>query len=80
MQDTFALSCENQFYQPSDCTNPPLFGTVLLGINSIQTDWTNTYIAIYINDEYSTNGIDNITLTEGDIYRFEHTLVEEAPQ
>ena len=77
LQDTFDLSCANNMYQPSDCSDTSFFGTVILGIDDLDTDWTTDYIAIYINDEYSGYGIDGIQLRDGDTYRFEYTLVEE---
>ena len=77
LQDNFDLTCANNLYQASDCTNASFFGTVILGIDDLQTDWTTDYIAIYINDDYSGYGVDGIQLKDGDVYRFEYTLVEE---
>ena len=39
-------------------------------IDTVETDWTNNYIGIYENGDYSTYGIDLITLNDGDIFRF----------
>jgi hypothetical protein len=51
---------------------------VILGIETITTDWTTNYIAFYINDQYSNQGIDVIPLVDGNVYRFEETLVSEV--
>lgn len=77
MNDTFELQCANNMYQPTDCANESFFGTVVLVIDDMTTNWTIDYIALYINDEYSNFGIDGIQLHDGDTYRFEYTLVEE---
>jgi hypothetical protein len=71
------LTCGNRNYQPTTCNPDSIFGTVILGIDDMSTNWMVDYIAIYVNNEYSTFGIDSIVLTDGDIYRFEYTLVEE---
>lgn len=78
MDETFSVSCANASYQPSTCDTTPLFGTILLGIDDLETDWSTDYIAIYINDEYSNYGIDQISINDGDVFRFEYTLVEEV--
>ena len=73
----YDITCANSNYQPTTCNPESIFGTVILEIEDLTTNWTVDYIAIYINDEYSTYGVDSIVLTDGDIYRFEYTLVEE---
>lgn len=77
LDDYYDIACANNNYQPSTCNPDSIFGTVILEIDDIKTNWTVDYIAIYINDKYSTFGIDSIVLTDGDVYRFEYTLVEE---
>lgn len=51
------------------------YGILLLGIDDIQTDFTSTYIAIYINGEYSNLGLSSIILEEENVYSFRETRV-----
>lgn len=51
------------------------YGSLLLGIDDIQTDFETTYIAIYINGEYSNYGLSSIKLEEGNTYSFRETRV-----
>lgn len=72
----FTVGCANSSYQSTLECEEVLFGSrVIMQIGEIETDWTNTYIAIYENDEYSTLGIDSIILNDGDIFRFEYREV-----
>lgn len=41
------------------------FGAVVLDIGSVKTDFYTTYLAIYVDDEYSSMGISNIKLVAG---------------
>ncbi|MBO7080204.1 MAG: hypothetical protein J6W64_10505 [Bacilli bacterium] len=41
------------------------FGIMLIEIDDIITDFTTTYIAIYVNDEYSNYTISNIPIKDG---------------
>jgi len=75
MNGEYNLLCANNQYQPSSCDETPLFGRVIMTIDTVETDWSNNYLAIYINDNYSTYGIDDIPLEDGNEYRFEYTLV-----
>lgn len=51
------------------------YGGLLLGIDQIQTDFNTTYIAIYINNEYSNYGISSVSLEAGTVYSFRETKV-----
>lgn len=77
MEDEFTVSCADNNYQPTTCGNAGMMGHVILEIDTISTDWINTYFAIYINDEYSTYGVDDVTLNDGNTYTFEYTEVGE---
>jgi hypothetical protein len=76
--DTFDVSCADRLYRPTTCPATSNVSTVILGIETITTDWTTNYIAFYINDQYSNQGIDVIPLVDGNVYRFEETLVSEV--
>ena len=45
--------------------NSTSYGNLLLCIESIETDFTTSYISIYVNDESSMVGIDGIELIDG---------------
>lgn len=76
MNREYDLVCANASYQASDECKDLLFGSpVILGIEDVMTDWNNRYFAIYINDEYSTLGVNNLILEDGDVVRFEVSTV-----
>jgi hypothetical protein len=76
LDENYDLGCANSSFQLSDVCEKGLFTSrILLEINTLKTDWRNSYISIYENDEYSTQGIDNISLNDGDRYLFEYKLV-----
>lgn len=78
LQDNYTVYCGNHQYQPDEaCETNFMNGRVLLGIESVQTDWFSSYIGIYINGEYSNKGIDAIPLNDGDVIQFEYTVVGE---
>lgn len=78
LEEHFDVECADISYQPSTCENHPLLGNVVLSLDDVETDWFNTYIAIYVNNEYSTYGVDDIPLEDESEYRFEHSIVEGA--
>lgn len=41
-----------------------LYGVAVYGINNLITDWVYSYLAIYVNGEYSNNGISSIPLID----------------
>lgn len=43
---------------------------IILSINEVNTDFRNTYFAILINGEYSTKGVMQIELKDGDVITF----------
>lgn len=51
------------------------FGVLLYGIDQIQTDFINTYVALYINGAYSNYGISSISLEDGAVYSFRETKI-----
>ncbi len=77
LDDNYNIGCADSNYNlTSECAEiSGITGRIILKIDDIETDWDNTYIAIYINGDYSTFGIDNIALHDGDVYRFEYKEV-----
>lgn len=51
------------------------YGKLILGVNDVITDFNTTYIAIYVNGEYSTLGISSIPLTENMVLLLKETTV-----
>lgn len=76
LDENYELGCANSSYSLSSNCESGLFSSrVLMKIDSIETDWMNTYIAIYENDDYSLVGIDFIALNDGDIFVFKYKEV-----
>ena len=51
------------------------FGIMVSEIDNIITDFTTTYIAIYVNDEYSNYTVSNIPIKDGLIVSFRATYL-----
>ena len=47
-----------------------IVGGILYNLDHMKTNFTTTYIAIYINGEYATVGVENITLCDKCSYSF----------
>lgn len=76
LDENMDVKCANASYQISEtCTKLNVNGRVLLGLDTVETDWYTSFLAIYVDDEYSEYGIDGIALQDGTEYRFEYTLV-----
>ncbi len=75
LQSNYQVGCADDTYKISDvCEKTTFGGHVILQIENVVTDWNNSYVAIYINNVYSTSGIDQVELVDGNVYRFEHTV------
>ena len=76
LEENYEIGCADSSYHITTVCDPLLFSSrVILKIDSVETDWTNTFIAIYKNDEYSNLGLDSISLNDGDVFRFEYQEV-----
>jgi hypothetical protein len=76
LNKNYELGCTDSGYRLSTLCEPKLVGSrVLLKIDDLETDWINSYIAIYENGEYSVLGIDYISINDGDTFIFEYKLV-----
>lgn len=56
-------------------TSSSRYGLILYDIDSIKTDFTTTYIAIYIDDKYSNFGISSIKLYDGMRISFKEMVI-----
>lgn len=71
MEDNYELVCADMSYNPTNECKDLLFGSpVILGIDGLETNWSDNYFAISVNEEYSTLGVDLIVLEDGDIVEF----------
>jgi len=76
LNENYEIGCADNTYHLSDVCEEQLFNSrIILKIDTVETDWSNTYIGIYENDEYSNLGIDSISLNDGDTFLFEFTVV-----
>lgn len=78
LSEHYDIQCADMQYRPTTCQDSVLMEHVILTIDDIETDWFNTYIAIYVNDQYSSYGISDIPLEDDAVYRFQHDTVEGA--
>jgi hypothetical protein len=76
LQSEYDIACASPNYAIDyDCGFTMLNSHIILGIEEIETDWINTYLKIYINDEESNFGVDLIYLNDESEYVFIVTQV-----
>lgn len=69
------VGCADSSYNiSSNCDSNVFSKRVIMKIDDVETDWTNSYFAIYINDTYAILGIDDLNMYDGDIIKFEYKL------
>ena len=51
------------------------YGIVLYDIDEVKTDFKTSYIAIYVDDEYSNVGISSIVIRDGMVISFRETKI-----
>ncbi len=56
-------------------TSTSIYGYILLDIDDIKTDFKTTYIAIYVDDNYSNVGISGIVLYDGMRIAFKEMVI-----
>jgi hypothetical protein len=73
MNREYELTCADSSYQPDDtCSFVQLNSHMLLEIDELETNWTNSYIQIFIEDTPSNYGVDRILLTDNTTYTFKY--------
>jgi len=75
LNDNFTIACGDINYNISTECSSTFNGRVILKINDVESNWWENYLAIYIDDTYSNNGVDNIPLEDGKTYKFQYTEV-----
>ncbi len=79
LAENYDVGCADSSYHLSDVCEKQVFNSrIILKIDTIETDWHNTYISIYENGEYSNLGIDSIILNDGDVFLFKYTVVGDG--
>lgn len=66
---------DSSFNISNNCSSNIFTSRVIMKIDTVETDWINSYFAIYVNESYSNTGIDSIKLNDGDIISFEYKFV-----
>lgn len=51
------------------------YGYILYDFEDIKTDFKNSYLAIYVNDQYSNYGISGIVLKDDMVILFKETII-----
>ncbi len=78
LDEMYDLSCADMNYKSDDtCSFTSMGNHILLRIEDIESDWTSSYIAIYENGEYATQGVDSLELNDQDEFKFELKMVGE---
>ena len=71
LQRKYDVLCANIEYEKDDtCSYDSEYGKALLQIEDVETDWYNSFLALYINDEYANYGVSKLPFKDGDIIRF----------
>jgi hypothetical protein len=67
----YEIYCANRQYQKDEACDPVTFtditGRVLLGIDDLESNWTDTFIQIQINGTPATAGMDQLAFADQDV-------------
>ena len=63
----------NAFKDTIDYKEDHTYGVKLLAICGIETDFVNTYLALYVNDVYSNRGLTTMELVDGMVLKIVET-------
>ncbi len=66
---------DSSFNITSDCKSNIFTKRVIMKIDNVETDWQNSYFAIYTNDLYAILGVDDLNIQDGDVIRFEYRII-----
>ncbi|MCF7923854.1 MAG: hypothetical protein K9L64_01960 [Candidatus Izimaplasma sp.] len=74
----YEIVCADQNYQPDpSCSHKFLAGRVILEIEELESNWSDTVLTIYVNDKLATSGVSNISLNDGDQITIKRTDYNE---
>jgi len=74
----YDIVCANQQYQPdASCSYRFINGYVILAIEDVDSNWSDTVLSIYVNDQLSNYGVSMIELVDGDVITIRKTYANE---
>lgn len=80
LASNFDITCMNASYEPDpDCDMASfsgISGRIILEIDALKSNWTDSYIEIEINGEKSSYGIDALNFTDQDVIGFRYTPLD----
>lgn len=72
----YTLVCADKDYKPDEtCSYRFINGRVILALNDVETDWTHSFLSIYINESMALRGISLIIPEDGDTISIRKTKV-----
>lgn len=72
LKENYQLTCLGPMNRVDEtCTQHFGFDLILLSVDGVTTDFQNTFLAFYINDEFSKVGITQIELNDGDVIKIQ---------
>lgn len=73
VKNNYQIACASSSYQVDEtCSFISLESHILLKINELDTNWSGSYIQIFVNGIPSEYGIDQVMLTDNSIYVFKY--------
>lgn len=70
LSKNYQIYCADRNYQKDDMCAPVAFaeitGRILLGINDLESNWSDTFIQIQLNGAPATAGMDQLQFTDQD--------------
>jgi hypothetical protein len=77
LNNRYTLECASVTYQPdATCSHTMMGSHILMSIDDLKTNWTNTYIEILVDGERSMYGIDLIELQDNMAITFQFQTIE----
>jgi len=74
LQENYEIGCADSSYNIDyTCDYKALNNHIILGIEGVETDWTNSFLEIKIDDEESQYGADLIMVLDETTYRLTYT-------
>ncbi len=71
MDRHYDLTCADAQYNPDNSCDTTFSGRhILLGINDVESDWTNTFLYLEVNGVMATRGVDEVELEDNFDYAF----------
>jgi len=71
LQEEFTVYCGDASGNPTeDCSFTEPYGVYLTGLDTVAE--SGTYVALYVNGEYATTGIDFLEIADGNVYQFRY--------